>query len=73
MWSKQEEGKEGSGESCQCDSVTTVQDAVTKLHRGVVEIKMNAEVGDGCAIAPHFMPLARFGVAAGVIPSQDSL
>ena len=32
-----------SGEFCHCDSVATVLDALTKLYRCVVEIKMKAK------------------------------
>lgn len=58
---------------CQRNNVTTVQDAVTKLYKCVVEIKMKAHVEDGCgpsmsvgsrglgskerSIAPYFTPL----------------
>ena len=33
---------------CQCDRVTTVQDAVMKLHRCVVQMKMKANWELGC-------------------------
>ncbi len=33
--------------------ITTVQDAIMKLHRNVVEIKVKAESADGCGLIPQ--------------------
>ena len=41
----------GSGEFCHCNSIATVQDAVTKLHKGGVKIKIKAKIEDKCGLS----------------------
>ena len=59
---------------CQRDTDAAVQDAVTKLYRCVVEIKMKAEeFVDGCGPSKDTKRKGERSREAGVIPSYDGL
>ena len=57
---------------CQSHGVVSIQDAITELHRCVVEIIMKVGIQDKRGPSPHSTPQAQIGVTAVVIQSNNT-